>query len=74
MQRLRPRILCFNAVQHALQDLESLREIADVEVISSKSRQELFCDFNDKYKDIDAIYRTSASGLVEFSHLVPEVT
>lgn len=64
MQPRKPRILCFNAVCHALKELESLRKIANVETVSSKSRQEFFSDLHDKYKDIDAIYRTSASGSV----------
>jgi lactate dehydrogenase-like 2-hydroxyacid dehydrogenase len=38
--------------------------VADVEVVSSKSREEFFSDLSGKYKNIDAVYRTSASGAV----------
>lgn len=60
----KPRILCFNPVRHALKELESLRKVASVEVVSSESREEFFQDAARKYKDVDAIYRTSASGAV----------
>lgn len=64
MQLRKSRILCFNSIVHALRELESLCDIADVEVVSSKSRQEFFRDLHYKYRDIDAIYRTSQSGAV----------
>ncbi|KIV97770.1 hypothetical protein PV10_01478 [Exophiala mesophila] len=60
----KPRVLCFNPVRHALKELESLQKVANVEVVSSKSREEFFRDITSKYEDVDAIYRTSASGTV----------
>ncbi|OQU94489.1 D-isomer specific 2-hydroxyacid dehydrogenase, NAD binding domain-containing protein [Cladophialophora immunda] len=60
----KPRILFFNPVRHALKAYEALGQVARVEVVTSKSREEFFRDTRDKYHDIQAIYRTSASGAV----------
>ncbi|WQF78958.1 Putative D-isomer specific 2-hydroxyacid dehydrogenase, catalytic domain-containing protein [Colletotrichum destructivum] len=58
----KPRILFFNPVRHALADYEALHAVASPEVVTSTSRRELFDDLKAKYHDIQAIYRTSASG------------
>ena len=60
----RPRILFFNPVRHALAKFEALSKVAQVEVVSSTSREEFFRDVGTKYNNIQAIYRTSASGAV----------
>jgi len=60
----KPRILFFNPVRHALAAFEAIGKVAQVEVVESKSRQEFFEDIEEKYHDIRAIYRTSASGVV----------
>lgn len=60
----KPRILFFNPVRHALGDYEALHAVASPEVVTSTSRRELFDDLKAKYHDIQAIYRTSASGAV----------
>ncbi|KAM5347576.1 hypothetical protein ACJ41O_007400 [Fusarium nematophilum] len=60
----KPRILFFNPVRHALSAYEALRLVARPEVVTSKSRAEFFSDLTSKYHDIQAIYRTSASGAV----------
>jgi hypothetical protein len=60
----KPRILFFNPVRHALPAFEALSKVAQVEVVASNSRQEFFKDIGEKYHDIRAIYRTSASGAV----------
>jgi hypothetical protein len=60
----KPRILFFNPVRHAWAAYRSLAEVAEVEVVTSKSREEFFKDIRDKYYNIQAIYRTSASGTV----------
>lgn len=60
----KPRILFFNPVRHALAAFEALSKVAQVEVVASRSRQEFFKDIEDRYHDIRAIYRTSASGTV----------
>ncbi|KAH7357432.1 D-isomer specific 2-hydroxyacid dehydrogenase [Pyrenochaeta sp. MPI-SDFR-AT-0127] len=59
-----PRILFFNPVRHARQAYEALQKVASTEVVKSTSRQEFFSDIRTKYSDIQAIYRTSASGAV----------
>ncbi|UPL03175.1 hypothetical protein LCI18_014109 [Fusarium solani-melongenae] len=64
MTPLKPRILFFNPVRHALAAYEALSAVAAPEVVASKSRAELFADLKDRYGDIRAIYRTSASGAV----------
>ncbi|KAH8817097.1 D-isomer specific 2-hydroxyacid dehydrogenase [Xylogone sp. PMI_703] len=64
MLAAKPRILFFNPVRHALAAFESLSKVAQVEVVTSRSRQEFFKDIGDKYHNIRAIYRTSASGAV----------
>ncbi|EON61834.1 hypothetical protein W97_01052 [Coniosporium apollinis CBS 100218] len=60
----RPRILFFNPVRHARQAYEALQSVASTEVVTSTSRQEFFFDIKKKYSNIQAIYRTSASGAV----------
>lgn len=60
----KPRILFFNPVRHAVAAYEALKAVADPEVVTSKSRQQFFADLNNKYHNIRAIYRTSASGAV----------
>ncbi|KAH7175261.1 D-isomer specific 2-hydroxyacid dehydrogenase [Dactylonectria macrodidyma] len=60
----KPRILFFNTVRHALAAYEALHAVAAPEVVTSKSRAEFFADLKTKYHDIQAIYRTSASGAV----------
>lgn len=64
MSSAKPRILFFNPVRHAVQFYDKLQEHAHTEVVTSKSREEFFKDVTEKYKDIFAIYRTSASGAV----------
>ncbi|KAH7069336.1 D-isomer specific 2-hydroxyacid dehydrogenase [Paraphoma chrysanthemicola] len=59
-----PRILFFNPVRHARDAYEALQKVARTEVVTSQSRQEFFSDLQTKYGDIQAIYRTSASGAV----------
>ncbi|KAF9874308.1 hypothetical protein CkaCkLH20_08291 [Colletotrichum karsti] len=60
----KPRILFFNPVRHALPEYEALKAVASPEVVSSKTRSEFFDDLQTKYHDIQAIWRTSASGAV----------
>ena len=60
----KPFVLFFNPVKHAQPFYGKLQEVAHTEVVSSTSRQEFFNDVDGKYKDIFAIYRTSASGAV----------
>ncbi|CAI7615652.1 unnamed protein product [Penicillium palitans] len=64
MSSPKPFVLFFNPVQHALPFFQKLQEVAHTEVITSKSREEFFKDITDKYKNIFAVYRTSASGTV----------
>ncbi|RAK90120.1 2-hydroxyacid dehydrogenase [Aspergillus costaricaensis CBS 115574] len=64
MSSAKPRILFFNPVRHAVPFYVKLQEHAHTEVVTSKSREEFFKDVTEKYKDIFAIYRTSASGAV----------
>lgn len=64
MSSSKPFILFFNPVRHAKACYESLQEVARTETVTSKSRDEFFKDVEGKYKDISAIYRTSASGAV----------
>ncbi|KAM0084922.1 hypothetical protein ACKRZS_002869 [Fusarium odoratissimum] len=64
MQTPKPFILFFSPVRHAKAAYEELQEVARVEVVTSTNRQEFFKDIQDKYKDIQVIYRTSASGAV----------
>ncbi|KAJ3539903.1 hypothetical protein NM208_g5299 [Fusarium decemcellulare] len=64
MSLSKPRILFFNPVRHALAAYEALHKVAAPEVVTSKSRPEFFTDIKSKYHDIQAIYRTSASGAV----------
>lgn len=60
----KPFVLFFNPVQHAMPFFQKLQEVAHTEVVTSKSRKEFFKDITDKYKNIFAVYRTSASGTV----------
>jgi hypothetical protein len=67
----KPFILFFNPVRHAVPFFEKLQEVAHTEVVTSKSREEFFKDVADKYKNIFAIYRTSASGTVSIELISP---
>lgn len=60
----KPFVLFFNPVKYARPFLEKLQQVAHTEVVTSKTRAEFFHDLKHKYKDIFAIYRTSASGAV----------
>lgn len=60
----KPRILFFNPVRHAIAMYHDLSSVAATEVVTSRSRAEFFADIKQKYSDIQAIYRTSASGAV----------
>ncbi|OKL64326.1 hypothetical protein UA08_00895 [Talaromyces atroroseus] len=64
MHSSKPFILFFSPVRHAASFYRSLQGIAHTEVVTSKSRDEFFKDAAGKYKDIFAIYRTSASNAV----------
>ncbi|KAE8327310.1 D-isomer specific 2-hydroxyacid dehydrogenase [Aspergillus sergii] len=64
MSSPKPFVLFFNPVRHAVPFYETLQEVAHTEVVTSKSRDEFFNDITGKYRDIFAIYRTSASGAV----------
>ena len=64
MASSKPTVLFFNAIRHATPFYSKLQEVARTEVVTSKSREEFFADVKTKYKDIFAIYRTSASGAV----------
>lgn len=64
MVQPRPLILLFNPVRHALADYQALEKIADIRVVTSKSREEFFQDLSAKYQGAQVIYRTSASGAV----------
>ncbi|KAK2730988.1 hydroxyisocaproate dehydrogenase [Colletotrichum kahawae] len=64
MSQTKPRILFFNPVRHAVAEYEALKAVATPEVVTSKSRTEFFSDLKSKYQDIQAIWRTSASGAV----------
>ena len=60
----KPKILFFNPVKHALAQYAELQESTAPEVVTSVSREQFFKDCQTKYKDVAAIYRTSASGAV----------
>ncbi|PYI20035.1 2-hydroxyacid dehydrogenase [Aspergillus violaceofuscus CBS 115571] len=60
----KPFVLFFNPVKHAGDFYKKLQDVAHTEVVTSKTRDEFFKDLQDKYQDIFAIYRTSASGAV----------
>ncbi|KAK1511295.1 uncharacterized protein CCOS01_15057 [Colletotrichum costaricense] len=64
MSQSKPRILFFNAVRHALQEYEALKLVANPEVVTSTSRDQFFSDLRSKYQNIEAIFRTSSSGVV----------
>lgn len=63
----KPKILFFNPALHAVAQFEALSEVTKVELVSSKSRQELLRDSEIKYHNVQAIYRTSASGAVSLN-------
>ena len=60
----KPRILFFNPVRQAIAAYRALSSVAITDVVTSKSRKEFFADIKQKYSDVQAIYRTSASGAV----------
>lgn len=62
MSQAKPRILFFNPVRHATTEYEALKTVAAPEVVTSASRAEFFKDLRSKYHDVQAIWRTSASG------------
>ncbi|KAI0535049.1 putative 2-hydroxyacid dehydrogenase [Xylaria digitata] len=64
MSSSKPFILFFNPVRHAKGCYEDLQRVARTGVITSTLRQEFYEDIKNKYKDITAIYGTSASGTV----------
>lgn len=70
MQTSKPFILFFSPVRHAKAAFEELQEVARVELVTSTNRQEFFKDVLDKYKDVQVIYRTSASGVVSLPILM----
>jgi hypothetical protein len=70
MSSTKPFVLFFNPVKHAQPFYQKLQEVAHTEVATSKSRDEFFQDVTTKYKDIFAIYRTSASGAVSLPDLI----
>jgi len=57
----KPFVLFFNPIRHAKGFFEKFQEFAHTEVVTSQSREEWFRDVQGKYKDIFAIYSTSAS-------------
>lgn len=69
MSSPKPFVLFFNPVQHAMPFFQKLQEVAHTEVVTSKSREEFFKDITHKYKNIFAVYRTSASGTVSIEVL-----
>jgi glyoxylate reductase len=48
---MKPRILSFNPVRHAIEAYGKLATVAQTEVIASKSRAEFFEDVKGRYKD-----------------------
>jgi len=70
MQTYKPFFLFFSPVWHAKAAFEELHEVASVELVTSTNRQEFFKDVEDKYKDIQVIYRNSASGTVSLPVLM----
>lgn len=64
MTPTKPLVLFFSPVRHALSTYEQLQQVAQTEVVTSQSREEFFHDLTTKYKNVFAIYRTSASGSV----------
>ncbi|KAF6824174.1 hydroxyisocaproate dehydrogenase [Colletotrichum musicola] len=64
MSQAKPRILFFNPVRHAVAEYEALKTVSIPEVVTSKTRAEFFSDLRGKYQDVQAIWRTSASGAV----------
>ena len=73
---VKPRILFFNPVRHAVGVYKALSDTARTEVVASKSREEFFEDVKGKYNDVRAIWRTSYSGAVscvEFPNMLAPV-
>lgn len=70
MASSKPLILFFNPVRHAVPFYQKLQQVSHTELVTSKNREEFFKDVTDKYKNIFAIYRTSASGAVSISTLL----
>lgn len=66
----KPFVLFFNPVKHASDFYKKLQDVARTEVVTSKTRDEFFKDLQDKYHDIFAIYRTSASGAVSIQQVL----
>lgn len=64
MSTPKPLILFFNPVRHALATYRALSKVARTELLTSTSRNDFFNDLKGKYEDVNAIYRTSASGAV----------
>ncbi|RHZ62635.1 hypothetical protein CDV55_106829 [Aspergillus turcosus] len=64
MSPIKPLVLFFSPVRHALLAYKELQQVARTEVVTSQSRDEFFNDVATKYQDVFAIYRTSASGSV----------
>lgn len=64
MTAVKPLILLFNPVRHATAFYVELQKVAKCEVVTGQSREEFFRDAQGKYRDISAIYPTSASGAV----------
>ncbi len=67
MSSAKPFVLFFNPVRHAKTFYETFQEVAHTEVVTSKSREEFYKDVQGKYKDIFALYTTSASTAVSRS-------
>jgi hypothetical protein len=60
----KPFVLFFNPVRHAKSFYKKFQDVAQTEVVTSKSREEFYKDIRGKYKDIFALYTTSASTAV----------
>lgn len=71
MPAQKPMILFFNPVRHALAAFGALNKVARTELLTSTSREGFFKDLVGKYQDVNAIYRTSASGAVSVT--IPKV-
>ncbi|RAH51258.1 LDH C-terminal domain-like protein [Aspergillus brunneoviolaceus CBS 621.78] len=67
MSPSKPFILFFNAIRHAQPIYAKLQDVAHTGVITSESRTEFFHALQTKYKNIFAIYCTSASGATHAS-------
>jgi glyoxylate reductase len=60
----KPLVLFFNPVRHAKAFFEEFRQVAQAQIVTSRTREEFFHDLQGKYNDVFAIYRTPASGAV----------